>query len=101
MRVCNRLTQAAIEKRTFRFRPECDGLGAVLQGRCLSAMGGSERLVAAVHSLCRFSEVSLLFRSQLLHRPTRSEEHTSELQSLMRTSYAVFCSKKQKIKRQP
>src|SRR3546814_9579285 len=26
----------------------------------------------------------------------RSEEHTSELQSLMRTSYAVFCSKKKK-----
>src|SRR3546814_3309686 len=28
--------------------------------------------------------------------PTRSEEHTSELQSLMRISYAVFCLKKQK-----
>src|SRR3546814_4854663 len=27
----------------------------------------------------------------------RSEEHTSELQSLMRTSYAVFCLKKQKL----
>src|SRR3546814_4012372 len=27
----------------------------------------------------------------------RSEEHTSELQSLMRTSYAVFCWKKQTI----
>src|SRR3546814_1922868 len=26
--------------------------------------------------------------------PTRSEEHTSELQSLMRISYAVFCSQK-------
>src|SRR3546814_3056621 len=26
--------------------------------------------------------------------PWRSEEHTSELQSLMRTSYAVFCLKK-------
>src|SRR3546814_1504049 len=26
--------------------------------------------------------------------PGRSEEHTSELQSLMRTSYAVFCLKK-------
>src|SRR3546814_7672503 len=26
----------------------------------------------------------------------RSEEHTSELQSLMRTSYAVFCLKKKK-----
>src|SRR3546814_5314791 len=28
--------------------------------------------------------------------PQRSEEHTSELQSLMRISYAVFCLKKQK-----
>src|SRR3546814_9934271 len=28
----------------------------------------------------------------------RSEEHTSELQSLMRTSYAVFCFKKKIIK---
>src|SRR3546814_10339544 len=27
----------------------------------------------------------------------RSEEHTSELQSLMRISYAVFCLKKQKL----
>src|SRR3546814_2385797 len=32
---------------------------------------------------------------------TRSEEHTSELQSLMRTSYAVFCLKKQKQQEQP
>src|SRR3546814_3348932 len=30
------------------------------------------------------------------HRQLRSEEHTSELQSLMRTSYAVFCLKKKK-----
>src|SRR3546814_1255730 len=29
-------------------------------------------------------------------RVTRSEEHTSELQSLMRISYAVFCLKKKK-----
>src|SRR3546814_7133987 len=29
---------------------------------------------------------------------TRSEEHTSELQSLMRISYAVFCLKKKKYK---
>src|SRR3546814_6299978 len=32
----------------------------------------------------------ILFRSRL----SRSEEHTSELQSLMRISYAVFCLKK-------
>src|SRR3546814_8695453 len=34
--------------------------------------------------------------SQLAAAEPRSEEHTSELQSLMRTSYAVFCLKKQK-----
>src|SRR3546814_3122538 len=31
----------------------------------------------------------------------RSEEHTSELQSLMRISYAVFCLKKKKHESQP
>src|SRR3546814_10498135 len=31
-------------------------------------------------------------------RKQRSEEHTSELQSLMRNSYAVFCLKKKKTK---
>src|SRR3546814_9498049 len=33
---------------------------------------------------------------QFLGRLQRSEEHTSELQSLMRISYAVFCLKKKK-----
>src|SRR3546814_10106440 len=32
--------------------------------------------------------------------PVRSEEHTSELQSLMRISYAVFCLKKKKNNKQ-
>src|SRR3546814_6657195 len=32
-------------------------------------------------------------------RRKRSEEHTSELQSLMRISYAVFCLKKQKTRK--
>src|SRR3546814_9973037 len=32
--------------------------------------------------------------------PYRSEEHTSELQSLMRISYAVFCLKKKKTEEQ-
>src|SRR3546814_3871484 len=32
---------------------------------------------------------------------SRSEEHTSELQSLMRISYAVFCLKKKIHKQQP
>src|SRR3546814_9313856 len=33
------------------------------------------------------------------HRARRSEEHTSELQSLMRISYAVFCLKKKHTKK--
>src|SRR3546814_6120971 len=33
--------------------------------------------------------------------PVRSEEHTSELQSLMRISYAVFCLKKKTISNTP
>src|SRR3546814_4383495 len=36
--------------------------------------------------------------SRCLIRDERSEEHTSELQSLMRISYAVFCLKKKHIK---
>src|SRR3546814_4035918 len=47
------------------------------------------------------------FLQPLLRRPSfrhgfmgiRSEEHTSELQSLMRISYAVFCLKKKKPKK--
>src|SRR3546814_7128289 len=35
-------------------------------------------------------------RSGLTREGVRSEEHTSELQSLMRISYAVFCLKKKK-----
>src|SRR3546814_1863472 len=37
---------------------------------------------------------ALLHHRVVRHRPFRSEEHTSELQSLMRISYAVFCLKK-------
>src|SRR3546814_10396277 len=35
-------------------------------------------------------------KAKLLTEKQRSEEHTSELQSLMRISYAVFCLKKKK-----
>src|SRR3546814_8657816 len=41
-------------------------------------------------------------RAQDHERPSlRSEEHTSELQSLMRISYAVFCLKKKKTIKTP
>src|SRR3546814_8521045 len=37
------------------------------------------------------------FHANAPPRESRSEEHTSELQSLMRSSYDVFCLKKQKL----
>src|SRR3546814_3589158 len=40
-------------------------------------------------------EVAIVGNARLFE-PQRSEEHTSELQSLMRISYAVFCLKKKK-----
>src|SRR3546814_1123827 len=51
------------------------------------------------HSGC-FNALLDIYREAPAHpfvrKITRSEEHTSELQSLMRTSYAVFCLKKKK-----
>src|SRR3546814_4504212 len=38
-------------------------------------------------------------RASAAHDDRRSEEHTSELQSLMRISYAVFCLKKKKTQK--
>src|SRR3546814_7735021 len=42
--------------------------------------------------------VATIIASQAMITGARSEEHTSELQSLMRLSYAVFCLKKKKKK---
>src|SRR3546814_8551227 len=59
---------------------------------------GSVRYVGAVLQ----AELPTLYRrASLLVAPfvrARSEEHTSELQSLMRISYAVLCLKKKKLK---
>src|SRR3546814_7887560 len=50
------------------------------------------------HGVAAFDEAGALAQQAFeFHRAdfgTRSEEHTSELQSLMRISYAVFCLKK-------
>src|SRR3546814_6322810 len=44
----------------------------------------------------RHERAALVVRSYHRKPGERSEEHTSELQSLMRISYAVFCLKKKK-----
>src|SRR3546814_6390226 len=59
-----------------------------------------ENLQLAVHDVSRpdpvrtADDVDDRVHAHLRDRRDRSEEHTSELQSLMRTSYAVFCLKK-------
>src|SRR3546814_4145693 len=51
----------------------------------------------AANALCACTSCdSMLLISDRAASMRRSEEHTSELQSLMRISYAVFCLKKKK-----
>src|SRR3546814_6934467 len=45
----------------------------------------------------RLGQPGIILHEDVHHQP-RSEEHTSELQSLMRISYAVFCLKKKIVK---
>src|SRR3546814_10495182 len=63
-----------------------------------------ERMVSCSEETARVSAVRpispMLPRRLPSREPSpRSEEHTSELQSLMRNSYAVFCLKKKKQKK--
>src|SRR3546814_1158769 len=57
-------------------------------------MGVSERFGDAVPQILCAPSVVKAYVEQMR---ARSEEHTSELQSLMRNSYAVFCLKKNNI----
>src|SRR3546814_8065035 len=59
----------------------------VLVVHLLGAVGRVERLAGRAHAVA-------LDRLGQDHGRHRSEEHTSELQSLIRISYAVFCLKK-------
>src|SRR3546814_2581202 len=51
------------------------------------------QIINLLRDLQRRYDLAILF---IAHDLARSEEHTSELQSLMRISYAVFCLKKKK-----
>src|SRR3546814_6504996 len=63
------------------------------QGRAVSSTGTSNR---CGHCLIHHFGIETVARhaGHFETRSSRSEEHTSELQSLMRSSYAVFCLKK-------
>src|SRR3546814_5740995 len=64
----------------------------------MAFFGGSTGVIYRQFSITIVSAMTLSVVVALIFTPalcaTRSEEHTSELQSLMRISYAVFCLKK-------
>src|SRR3546814_2019551 len=84
-------------------QPHCRPRSALCRGRRGTGAGGgvlscalrvARRLPAGrerAHHVCP--------RALGVDGPLRSEEHTSELQSLMRISYAVFCLKKKNTKK--
>src|SRR3546814_2930742 len=90
----------------------CDGLGAGLRSQpanngidsasASSAAGWEMRIGISLGikrpAYCRCHLGARKGALPLVNRGARSEEHTSELQSLMRISYAVFCLKKKIIK---
>src|SRR3546814_9574472 len=79
----------------LQHRPACAGGGWQLR----HARNGGRAGTVADPGRARFKRRS--DRRRRPHAgPARSEEHTSELQSLMRISYAVFCLKKKKTTRQ-
>src|SRR3546814_8483918 len=62
---------------------ELESLVLIVEGGCIEPQAAAEKAV-------------LRSDLQRVHEFRRSEEHTSELQSLMRISYAVFCLDKNK-----
>src|SRR3546814_10636501 len=105
-----------MDQRAWEFRRQCRALGLLLflgrRWRYLQGLKlglnrrdiGIDQVIEQtgllrIHLLATLGKLQTLelrdFVGQFLdHR--RSEEHTSELQSLMRISYAVFCLKKKK-----
>src|SRR3546814_2244294 len=78
---------------------------ATVAGEARTSWGSTLDRVARLGAAFRNLGVSLADRIAVLSlnsdsyiQALRSEEHTSELQSLMRISYAVFCLKKKKKK---
>src|SRR3546814_9087970 len=62
--------------------------------RALGALGATAFIIVGLGFLFKVDEISRLGFTVTFGSSARSEEHTSELQSLMRISYAVFCLKK-------
>src|SRR3546814_10285317 len=77
---------------------------AIIKGGVALSAAQAPEAMEVIAARCRALDVPLLVEDRELRvevlrsdlQGHRSEEHTSELQSLMRISYAVFCLKKKK-----
>src|SRR3546814_9529059 len=92
------LAQALYE---FAWNEVCDWFVELakpaLQGDDKAAADSTRHtLLYVLESLLRLLHPLVPFVTEELWQQVRSEEHTSELQSLMRISYAVFCLKNNK-----
>src|SRR3546814_6253336 len=74
--------------------------GRAVAGLCAAGAAGLSRLWPRLGQLS-LEQLPVAADHHQFSRNARSEEHTSELQSLMRISYAVFCLKKKKKTTQP
>src|SRR3546814_4122413 len=93
------LFRSDLVPRIRRRRPDLRVIVMSAQNTLLTAVKATER--GAFEYLPKPFDLRELVAvvERALNQPSRSEEHTSELQSLMRISYAVFCLKKKQIKR--
>src|SRR3546814_7293384 len=103
--ICELHQYAAARVREYRESPKpcllSDIANATVDGRQLSLQEVAalcEQVMAGGNDSSANAIANAMLR--LVEHPElqRSEEHTSELQSLMRISYAVFCLKKKKTK---
>src|SRR3546814_10563567 len=87
------LTSDYLRGCNMNWRSGCASVALIFiaQGAQAQPVGYEEALRAA-----RLNQPVLQARELEVEALRRSEEHTSELQSLMRISYAVFCLKKKK-----
>src|SRR3546814_7036715 len=93
--VATRVTPSA-RKATSVAPPVCPVIVAIRSPVC-----GSQRTTSSsLEAVASWLPCGLKATLHTTPSSARSEEHTSELQSLMRISYAVFCLKKKKKKTQ-
>src|SRR3546814_2813200 len=81
-------------KRIAEAMPQARLQGFTVQAMCRRPQ--AEELILGMVTDAQFGPVMLFGQGGTAVEVIRSEEHTSELQSLMRISYAVFCLNKNK-----